>query len=144
MIKSGLLLWSAPGERQVCVCMLSHFSHVPLFQILWTVARQVSLFMGCPRQEYWRGLPCPPPLGRGSSLQPWTPPRHDNDVDKVAILQLTPPTHFPQPDCPSLYPATLQNFQRPVSLYSSLPSHSGPIPLHFGISTRHLITPCPA
>ena len=28
---------------------------------LWTVARQVPLFMGFPRQEYWSGLPFPPP-----------------------------------------------------------------------------------
>ena len=28
---------------------------------LWTVARQASLSMGFSRQEYWRGLPYPPP-----------------------------------------------------------------------------------
>ena len=28
---------------------------------LWTVACQASLFMGFSRQEYWSGLPCPPP-----------------------------------------------------------------------------------
>ena len=27
----------------------------------WTVAGQVPLSMGFPRQEYWSGLPCPPP-----------------------------------------------------------------------------------
>ena len=27
----------------------------------WTVARQVSLFMGFSRQEYWSGLPFPTP-----------------------------------------------------------------------------------
>ena len=27
----------------------------------WTVARQAPLCMGFPRQEYWSGLPCPPP-----------------------------------------------------------------------------------
>ena len=27
----------------------------------WTVARQAPLFMGFPRQEYWRGLPFPSP-----------------------------------------------------------------------------------
>ena len=27
----------------------------------WTVAGQVSLFMRFSRQEYWGGLPCPPP-----------------------------------------------------------------------------------
>ena len=28
---------------------------------LWTVARQAPLSVGFPRQEYWSGLPCPPP-----------------------------------------------------------------------------------
>ena len=41
--------------------MLSHFSHVWLFVTLRTVARQAPLSMGCSRQEYWSGLPCPPP-----------------------------------------------------------------------------------
>ena len=42
-------------------CVLSHFSHVQLFANLWTVARQGPLSMGFSRQEYWSGLPCPPP-----------------------------------------------------------------------------------
>ena len=41
--------------------VLSHFSHVRLFVTLWTVACQAPLFMGFSRQEYWSGLPCPPP-----------------------------------------------------------------------------------
>ena len=40
--------------------MLSHFSHVWLFTTPWTVAHQAPLSMGFSRQEYWRGLPCPP------------------------------------------------------------------------------------
>ena len=44
----------------MCVCCLfSHFSHVQLFAILWTIAHQVSLSMGFSRQEYQRGLTCP-------------------------------------------------------------------------------------
>ena len=42
-------------------CVLSHFSRVRLFAPLWTVACQAPLSMGFSRQEYWRGLPCPPP-----------------------------------------------------------------------------------
>ena len=30
---------------------------------LWTVAHQAPLSMGFSRQEYWSGLPCPPPGG---------------------------------------------------------------------------------
>ena len=41
--------------------MLSRFSHVLLFAAPWTVASQASLSMGVFRQEYWSGLPCPPP-----------------------------------------------------------------------------------
>ena len=37
----------------IYACMLSHFSHVQLFAILWTVALQASLSMGFSRQEYW-------------------------------------------------------------------------------------------
>ena len=42
-------------------CMLSWFSHVCLFAILWTIPHQVPMSMGFPRQEYWSGLPWPPP-----------------------------------------------------------------------------------
>ena len=40
--------------------MLSRFSHVWLFVTPWTVAHQAPLSMRFSRQEYWRGLPCPP------------------------------------------------------------------------------------
>ena len=42
-------------------CMLSHFSCVQLFATLWTVALQAPLSLGFSRQEYWSGLPGPPP-----------------------------------------------------------------------------------
>ena len=45
----------------VLVCVLSHFNHVCLFASPWTVARQAPLSVGFSRQEYWSGLPCPPP-----------------------------------------------------------------------------------
>ena len=32
-----------------------------LFVTLWTVAHQAPLSMGFSGQEYWSGLPCPPP-----------------------------------------------------------------------------------
>ena len=41
--------------------MLSCFSHVQLFVTPWTIALQTPLFMEFSRQEYWSGLPCPPP-----------------------------------------------------------------------------------
>ena len=43
--------------------MLDFFSRPQLFVILWTLAFQAPLFMGFSRQEYWSGVPCPPPGG---------------------------------------------------------------------------------
>ena len=42
-------------------CMLSCFSRVRLFAILWTVAHQAPLSMGFSRKEYWSELPLPYP-----------------------------------------------------------------------------------
>ena len=42
-------------------CMLSCSSRVQFFVTLWTIDCQAYLFMGLSRQEYWSGLPCPPP-----------------------------------------------------------------------------------
>ena len=42
------------------VCVPSHLSCVQLFG-LWTLTHQAPLSMGCARQEYWSGLPFPPP-----------------------------------------------------------------------------------
>ena len=41
--------------------VLRHFSHVQLFVTPWTVACQAPLSLGFSQQEYWSGLPCPPP-----------------------------------------------------------------------------------
>ena len=50
--------------------MLSHFSDVQLFVTPWTVANQAPLSVRFSRQEYWSGLPSPPPgdlLTQGSN-----------------------------------------------------------------------------
>ena len=47
-------------------------SHVQLFETLWTLACQAPLSMRFPRQEYWSGLPLPPP---GDLLNPGMEPR---------------------------------------------------------------------
>ena len=41
----------------VCAKLLGHV----LFVTPWIVAHQTPLSMGFSRQEYWSGLPCPPP-----------------------------------------------------------------------------------
>ena len=49
-------------ENFTCRCaVLSHFNRVQFFVTPWTRARQAPLSMGFCRQEYWSGLPCPPP-----------------------------------------------------------------------------------
>ena len=46
----------------VCVCVCVHMiSHVQLFTTPCTVACQAPLSILFPREEYWSGLPCPPP-----------------------------------------------------------------------------------
>ena len=47
----------------VCVCVLCMISPVLLFSTPWTVAHQAPLSMEFPSQEYWSGLPFPPPGG---------------------------------------------------------------------------------
>ena len=41
--------------------LLSHFSRVQPSATPWTTAFQAPPSMGFSRQEYWSGLPCPPP-----------------------------------------------------------------------------------
>ena len=42
-------------------CEWKLLSHVWLFATPWIVACKAPLCMGFSRQEYWSGLPCPPP-----------------------------------------------------------------------------------
>ena len=42
-------------------CLLSSFSPVQLCATLWSAACQAHLSTGFSRQEYWSGIPCPPP-----------------------------------------------------------------------------------
>ena len=65
-------IWCDPGRRTGCLkwiekrsgqhgasCVLLTLSC--LSATPWTVAHQAPLSMGFSRQEYWSGLPCPPP-----------------------------------------------------------------------------------
>ena len=53
--------FSFPAQPRGCHAVLSHFSPVWLLETSWTVAFQAPLSIGFFRQEYWSGLPCPPP-----------------------------------------------------------------------------------
>ena len=60
-VKIKNLSHSSRKFLHVCTCMLSCFSHVQLSVTPWIVACQAPLSMKFSRQEYWSGLPCPPP-----------------------------------------------------------------------------------
>ena len=49
------------SEKHLLLLLLSHFSHVQLFVIPWSVANNTPLSMEFSRQEYWSGVPFPPP-----------------------------------------------------------------------------------
>ena len=46
---------------QTTICYALSLSRIWLLVTPWTVARQASLAMGLPRQEFWSGLLFPPP-----------------------------------------------------------------------------------
>ena len=73
----------------VCVCVLSHFSSVLLFQTLWTVDCQALLSMGFSRQEHWSELPCPPPVSNTKLFLIWSMKRNPKRIlkeDAVKVL----------------------------------------------------------
>ena len=69
--KGWLEYWQT--DTRQCVCVLTCFSHVRLFATLWTAARQASLSIGFFQQEYWSGLPCPPPGNIPDPASPASP-----------------------------------------------------------------------
>ena len=102
------------------VCVLKGFSRIWLFVTLWMVALQAPLSMEFSRQEYWGGLPCPPPgdlsnpginlclqhcrrilyplSHLGDSLRshrlysPWNSPSQNTGVGSLSLLQGIFPT----------------------------------------------------
>ena len=74
-------------------CRLSHFNCVRLFVTWWTIACQAPLSMGFSRQEYWSGLPCPPPrdlLDPGA--QPTPSEAHALPVDSLPLSHQEAPS----------------------------------------------------
>ena len=67
-------VYGTMGMRSaLCACVLSGFSRVRLCATLWTRARQAPLSTGFSRQEYWSGLPCPPPGDLPDpGMEPWS------------------------------------------------------------------------
>ena len=58
----------------------------------WTVARQAPLSIGFPRQEYWSGLPFPPPGDLSSpGIEPESPVSPTWQVDSLPLYRLVSP-----------------------------------------------------
>ena len=67
-------------------------SRVRIFVTPWTVAHQVSLSMGFPRQDYWSGLPFPPPGDlRDPGLEPKPPVPLALQADALPLKDLGRP-----------------------------------------------------
>ena len=58
-------------------------SFVKLFVNLWSVAHQAPQFMGFSRQEYWNGMPTPPP-----GDLPWEDQTHLSYVSCIGLQVL--------------------------------------------------------
>ena len=53
----------------------------------WTAARQAPLSMGVSRQEYWSGLPCPPPGDLPDpGIEPGSPALQANSLQTLGIF----------------------------------------------------------
>ena len=85
------------------MCVLSHFSHVRIFETLQTVAHQAPLYVRFSRQEYWSGSPFPSPgdfPDLGIELVSLMSPALAGITTKAAWEALSPcntphPTFFP-------------------------------------------------
>ena len=72
--------------------MLSCFSRVLLFATLWIVALQASVSMEFSRQEFWSGLPCPPPGDLPDpGIEPTSPAAFAFQVDSLLLSHLGSP-----------------------------------------------------
>ena len=58
LVNYSMFLGLSHVWHSTCACTLGH---VRLFVTPRTLAHQALLSMGFSRQEYWSGLPCPPP-----------------------------------------------------------------------------------
>ena len=79
----------------MCLCLVARFNRVRLFLTPWTIAHQTPLSTGFSRQEYWSGLPCPPPGDLPDpGIKPASPVSPALQVDSLSI---EPPGKRPPP-----------------------------------------------
>ena len=86
---SGLNAYHSIRFPEIYVLMVSGFSCVQLFTTLRTVTLQAPLSGGFPRQEYWSGLPRPPP---GDLLDQATEPTSFMSPALAGVFFTTSPT----------------------------------------------------
>ena len=87
---------------RVCVCAHAQsLGCVQIFMTPWIVAHQTPLSMGFSRQEYWSGLPCPPP---GDLPDP--------GIDSVSLVSPTLAGSFFTTEPPITFQLFLNFFQR--------------------------------
>ena len=99
-------------------CVLSRFSGVWLFVTPLAVARQAPLSTGFPRQEYWSGLPYPPPGDLpGPGIEPVSP------VLAGTFFTAEPPGKLGWPVGQNPKCSTLIQKTRSSALAPPLPSH---------------------
>ena len=69
-------------------------SLVQLSATPWTVARQAPLSMGFFRQQYWSGLPCPPPGDLPDpGIKPVSPGAPSLQADSLPLSHRGSPTY---------------------------------------------------
>ena len=91
-LAGGFLTAEPPGKhlKYWHPCVLSRFSCVSLFVTPWAEACQAPLFLGFSRQEYWSGLPFPPPGDLPNpGIEPMSP--YISCIGKEGSLPLAPP-----------------------------------------------------
>ena len=75
-------------------CCCCSIAHVQLFATLWTVAHQAPLSMEFFRQEYWSGLPFPPPGDLPDpEIKPISPASPALQVDSLPMSHLWSPNY---------------------------------------------------
>ena len=74
LLKGQHAKWSSSQAHLMYACSLHCFNRVRLFVTPGTVACQAAPSMEFSRQEYWSGLPCPPPANLSDpGMEPTSP-----------------------------------------------------------------------
>ena len=101
---------TTPGSHWPNASKFYSLSHVWLFATPCTAARQAPMFMGFSRQEYWNGLPCPPPGDLPNpGIEPRSPALLANSLPpepsgKLSQTPVADSNHWDWIQCPQGFP----------------------------------------